>query len=160
MKKYLSIMLLLIAAVFVSCGNDEKDEPTYKNPPKLDTAYFKGKAFQNMDDVNNYKIFTNGQRKIEFTVKESEKKLWLYTDLLFEVKNENDKSYIICTRSDGGQTKPSLVYFDPTNLYQNYEYSQICFDTDLGYAGVEHEKFKYVGTADEILNKYASYTKD
>ena len=88
MKKYLSIMLLIIAAVFVSCGNDEKDEPTYKNPPKLDTAYFKGKAFQNMDDVNNYKIFTNGQREIEFTVKESEKKLWLYTDLLFEVKTK------------------------------------------------------------------------
>ena len=157
MKKLFLLFTLLL--VLVSCG-DDKDEPNYKPVPDMNAQFLMGKAFQNMNDASNYMIFTKSQRKIEFFVKESEKRLWLYTDLLFEVTNENGYSYIICTRSDGGQTKPSLVYFDATNLYQNYEYTQICLDTDLGYAGVEHEKFKYVGTADEILNKFASYTKD
>ena len=158
MKKYL-FLLLLIAAVFVSCGNDEKDEPEQPEISTMSTEFLKGKAFQNVSDTTEYIIFTKSQKCIDFYVKENDKRLWLYHEWDFEIKNEGSDTYLYRSRQSGTTllTPKNRIWLD----WQNQWYQRIIIEHYLGdYIGTYKSTHKQVGTADEILAKYSSYTKD
>lgn len=160
MKKYLSIMLLVIAAVFVSCG-DDKDEPKQPEIPTMSTEYLKGRAYQQVGNEDYYLIFTKAQKMITFKVRENEKTLWLYTEHTFSVKTIDESQYLVYPRLDGEPDNQYRIWFDYTDKWHNYSYSHIVIRYDYGgYLGTEERTYKQVGTADEILAKYSSYTKD
>lgn len=154
MKKYLSIMLLLIAVVFVSCG-DDKDEPT-SQVQTMNTAFLKGKAFQNSNG-GTY-VFQNNGKAVEFTVKEASKELSLYLTFdSYEVTEENYYTYLNLKRtsSDGVVLTPKIKIY----IKDLVTYKSIAMTTVV--AGTEYETvYNYIGTADEVMNKYSSYTKD
>ena len=163
MKKYLSIMLLVIAAVFVSCG-DDKDEPKQPEIQTMSTAFLKGKAFQNVEDQTEYIIFTKSQKCVDFYVKENDKRLWLYYEWDFEVKTEDSNTYLCRSRlsSEGKLLTPkNRIWLDWNDRWQNYTYQNIVIEYDHGdYIGKEERTYKQVGSADDVLAKFASYTKD
>lgn len=159
MKKYLSIMLFVIAAVFVSCG-DDKDEPKQPEFPTMSTEYLKGRAYQEVGEEDWYLIFTESQKMIEFKVKEEGKTLWLYHEFDFSVQEENHNYYLVYPNAKGGINK-QRIWFDGTDKWQNYTFTNIVIEHDLGdYIGKYTSVHKYVGKSEEILSKFASYTKD
>lgn len=158
MKKL--FLLFALTLVLVSCG-DDKDEPKAE-VQTMSTEFLKGKAFQNVNDQREYIIFTKSQKSIDFIVKETDKKLWLYHEWDFVVKDVNNRTCLCRTRTADGQvlSPTNPIWLDWSDQWQNYTYQRICIESDLGYAGVLTSTCKYVGTADEVLSKFASYTKD
>ena len=154
MKKYLSIMLLLVAVVFVSCG-DDKDEPK-PQVQTMNTAFLKGKAFQS--STGGTYVFQNNGKAVEFTVKEASKVLSLYLTFdSYEVTEENYYTYLNLKRtsSDGIVLTPKIKIY----IKDLVTYKSIAMTTVV--AGTEYETvYNYIGTADEVMNKYSSYTKD
>ena len=157
MKKLLLLPLLLI---LFSCG-DDKDEPKQPEIPTMSTEYLKGKAYQEVGDEDDYLIFTKTQKMIEFIVREDEKTLWLYHECDFSVQLENHYYYLVYPRRDGKPDNHYRIWFDGHELYQNWTFQNIVIEYDYGdYIGKKETTYKQVGTADEILSKYSSYTKD
>ena len=92
---------------------------------------------------------------IEFSVKESEKTLWLYHEIAFSVKTIDYQERLCYNRADGKGEAQWRIWFDYKDKWHNFTYSHIVIEYSYG-----EQTYKYVGTADDILNRFSSYTKD